>query len=448
MKKLILLCISSLVSTQALAVVTPLERSNFAAKVVSIGSGEVIYEHNSYMPLNPASTLKTLTFYLALKNLGEDFKFTTAVFASGRNLYIKFTGDPTLTMKDVDSLLASALKKTNSHIDTVYLDGDIFGTELYAPGSFTDNLKFYYASPISAFSIDKNYARFNQSPQGGLKYDNASMVDLLKLKSKAVATSKSDMCPLELFNTGVNEYTLDGCFSANEIPPKLSIAVTDPRKYARDLTLQLLKKYNVKAGKVEFGKVNTHATLLAEHKSVPLKIILKEMMYKSDNHIADSLVRYMTYKHFGKPATWFLVEKFLKSAVTQEFGVDESHFKIVDGAGLSKKNLINADFMITLLDRIYKDEDIRKVYFKSVPTIESEGSTLSKRFANSNFKGAIYAKTGTLDGVSGLTGIVVCDRLPVYSFSILTNNYLGAHNDMRVLEESVLEEIIFKAERM
>jgi D-alanyl-D-alanine carboxypeptidase/D-alanyl-D-alanine-endopeptidase (penicillin-binding protein 4) len=434
----------SFLSAPTNAAIIPLDQSIFAAKIVSLENGEVIYEHNSNMLLNPASTLKTLTFYLAIKNLGENFRFSTSIFMKEHDLYIRFTGDPTLTMKDLDTLISSVSGKIKSGVNTVYLDGDIFSKELYAPGTTVEDIKFYYASPISAFSIDKNYVKFTQSHAGGLNYDNTAMFSLLKLQNKAISTADTELCPLELFNIGANEYALEGCYNSASIPSKLLVAITDPQKYARDLTLKLLKKYNIKAREVKFGKVASRAALLAEHKSEPLNVILKEMMHESDNHIADNLIRFITYNHYQKPASWFLVEKFVSGEVQKELGIDKSQFQIVDGAGLSKKNYINTDFMIRLLDRIYKNENMHKLFFECIPTAISKNSTLSNRFKESDFKAQVYAKTGTLGGVSGLTGIALYDKMGAYSFSILTNNFIGSRNSARILEESVLEEILFK----
>lgn len=413
----------------------------FANKIVNIRSGGILLENNASLPINPASTLKVLTFYLARKNLGKDFKYKTEVLTSSRNLYIRFSGDPTLTMQDLDVLLEIALKRGTS-FDAVYLDGDIFGHELYAPGSSTDNLKFYYSSPISAFSIDKNYAPFVQSKAGGLSYDNTAKFNLLKLRSKAVLAKDLSICPLELFNTGPNEYSLDGCYDNAAIPPKLSIAVTDPKKYARDAIAASLKKHNIAVGKIEFGKVNDKAVLKAEHKSQELSFLLKEMLHKSDNHIADSLVKIMTYQHFKKPASWFLVEKFLKEAVEKDLGVDTEQLRIMDGSGLSKKNYITANFMISLLEHIYKDKAARELFLESTPSFGSADSTLKNRLAN--LPGKVYAKTGTLENVSSLAGIFLGDNGKTYAFALFANNFLGLRNKEE-LEEALLEEVFASA---
>jgi D-alanyl-D-alanine carboxypeptidase/D-alanyl-D-alanine-endopeptidase (penicillin-binding protein 4) len=402
----------------------------FSAKLMDVESGEVLYAENTNALLNPASTLKTFTFYLALKKLGEEFQYKTQLLADTKNLYIKFSGDPTLTLQNLDDMFASLPKKKNFLV--IYLDGEIFGEEPYAPGMPVDNLKFSYAAPSSAFSIDQNYIIFNKVEGANFVYQPSNSFDFLKLRNRAIHREDA-LCPLELFATGVNEYTLEGCYGAKNIPQKLQIAVTDPKKYAHDIIQALLKKHNITVQKIIFGKAPNSATVVAEHASETLPNLLRKVMYDSDNHISNSLVRIMAYQRFQKPASWFLAQEFLKESVG-ELGFDPEKIQLVEGSGLSKKNFVTVDFMTLLLQTIHKDPDLRKYYYTAT-------TTLAEVFKNADWEGKLSAKTGTLDHVFALTGFVMGQDGKVYAFSFNTNNFLGSPKVVKSSYEQILKDL-------
>jgi D-alanyl-D-alanine carboxypeptidase/D-alanyl-D-alanine-endopeptidase (penicillin-binding protein 4) len=66
------------------------------------------------------------------------------------------------------------------------------------------------------------------------------------------------------------------------------------------------------------------------------------------------------------------------------------------------------------------------VFIDSLSVAGADG-TLKTRFANSTLRGRVFAKTGTVDGVSTLTGYVNARDGNTYAFSILINNsFAGA----------------------
>ena len=67
--------------------------------------------------------------------------------------------------------------------------------------------------------------------------------------------------------------------------------------------------------------------------------------------------------------------------------------------------------------------------------------TLKNRFKG--MQGAkILGKTGTLDGVSGLSGYIVIDNNKWFSFSILQNDFKGSSVPIRKLQDEILSAIV------
>ncbi|QVK23009.1 D-alanyl-D-alanine carboxypeptidase [Shewanella dokdonensis] len=76
--------------------------SQTALWVQDTHSGEVLVSHNPDVLMLPASTQKLLTAVTAWQVLGEDFRFHTRLYTTGKtengilngDLYLQFDGDP------------------------------------------------------------------------------------------------------------------------------------------------------------------------------------------------------------------------------------------------------------------------------------------------------------------------------------------------------------------
>ena len=83
-----------------------------AALAVDAATGDVIYAHNSSLPVAPASNEKIPVSWAALTSLGTGYRFHTEVYGAGTrqgnawvgNLILKGFGDPTLKTADLNRL--------------------------------------------------------------------------------------------------------------------------------------------------------------------------------------------------------------------------------------------------------------------------------------------------------------------------------------------------------
>src|SRR3954469_24360423 len=74
-----------------------LSKAEVGIEIVRLGAKpEVLFRHNSDIPLIPASNLKIVTTSAALDRLGPDFKFRTVLARRGDDLILIGDGDPTL----------------------------------------------------------------------------------------------------------------------------------------------------------------------------------------------------------------------------------------------------------------------------------------------------------------------------------------------------------------
>ena len=160
-------------------------------------------------------------------------------------------------------------------------------------------------------------------------------------------------------------------------------------------------------------------TVLAEHVSLPLIEDVRVINKTSQNLHAEMALR-LAGKLDGTGGSFeggaAAVKDFLLKA-----GLREEEFVLLDGSGLSRRDLATPAAVTRLL--IYaRHQPWGQAYEESLPDGGVDGS-LSDRFLNSPAAGLIHAKTGTLSHVSALSGYGQTLKGRRFVFSIFCNNY-------------------------
>ena len=110
--------------------------------------------------------------------------------------------------------------------------------------------------------------------------------------------------------------------------------------------------------------------------------------------------------------------------------------KIVDGSGVSKNNIMTADYMTKFL--VFKANSKDFETFKTYLPTAGEG-TLKNRMLY--FKDNLRAKTGTLSDASAIAGYITSRKGKVYAFDIMINDAKTLPTDKKNIEEQILRQI-------
>ncbi len=113
--------------------------------------------------------------------------------------------------------------------------------------------------------------------------------------------------------------------------------------------------------------------------------------------------------------------------------VDLTKSDLRDGSGISRQNLLTVNQFDSLLKAVAKSNNFELV--KSILAGPSDDSTLHERFENYD----IYAKTGSLTGVSALVGYFYDSKKELYSFVIMANNFYQNRQRYHKLEEDIIK---------
>ncbi|OGO91389.1 MAG: D-alanyl-D-alanine carboxypeptidase/D-alanyl-D-alanine-endopeptidase [Coxiella sp. RIFCSPHIGHO2_12_FULL_42_15] len=421
-------------------------------------TGKILYEHVSQYLFSPASIQKVLTATAALIALGKDFRFRTELLTNGTtkghvlngNVLIKFSGDPELTSDDLqqllDTLASQGVKKIQGNI---YIDSSTYDSIPYPPGWLWDDLSYSYAAPLSAVNINKNKFILHLTPgknvgeQPTLSSSLPSNVAHFNNHVTTIARYNKQ-CPLTIYSDFENDFSLHGCISKKEAGRwNRSLAVRNTIPLAAAIIHNSLANNGISyTGKIVTGVANNQYRVLNTHYSVTLQNLLKHMLKKSDNLISDSLLKQLGYYTFRTQGTWLNGKKALEKILHEATRMSFDKVLIDDGAGMSRYNLITPNHFVALLDYIYKQpESFRHVLIDALPIGGIDG-TLIGRFYNQAAEKRIHAKTGSMTGVSSLTGYIYSRHLGILSFSIMVNGFVGKARPYRNFEDKICEYLV------
>ena len=193
-------------------------------------------------------------------------------------------------------------------------------------------------------------------------------------------------------------------------------------------------------GTIRARKAPTDDVVLAEHRSPPLSMVLKEMLKKSDNLTADSLLKKIGEVYYKEPGTWqnglFALRKILKPTK-----IDFKHNLINDGAGLSRYNLIAPRQLTQLLYYAYHHPTIRAVLLQDLPIGGKDGTLIDRLRPTANGE-HVHAKTGSMSGVCALAGYVMTRHHVTLTFAIMANGFVGKDLPIIHLEDRICELLI------
>ncbi|WOZ77977.1 serine-type D-Ala-D-Ala carboxypeptidase [Kosakonia sacchari] len=398
--------------------------ANLALMVQKVGAQapEIDY-HGKQMAL-PASTQKVITALAALLQLGPDFRFTTTLESKGSvengtlkgDLIARFGGDPTLKRQDIRNMVAALKKSGVQKIEgNVLVDTSIFASHDKAPGWPWNDMTQCFSAPPAAAIIDRNcfsISLYSAQKPGDLAYiriANYYPVNMFsQVRTLARGSAEAQYCELDVVPGDLNRFTLTGCLPQRADPLPLAFAIQDGASFAG----AILKAELNDAGITYSGTLlrqtqeNQAGTVIASKQSVPLHDLLKQMLKKSDNMIADTVFRMIGHARFGVPGTWRAGSDAVRQILRQQAGVDLGNTIIADGSGLSRHNLLAPATMMQVLQYIAQ-HDTELNFISMLPLAGYDGSLQYRAgLHEAGVDGKVSAKTGSLQGVYNLAGFI------------------------------------------
>jgi serine-type D-Ala-D-Ala carboxypeptidase/endopeptidase (penicillin-binding protein 4) len=429
-------------------------------QVLDPAADKMLIEVNPDKTFLPASVLKVVTTATALEKLGPEFRHRTGVYTNGAveedgtvqgDLILVGRGDPNLTdpygeLFEKPALLELAEKLQHSGIRKI--QGDIIGNDGYfdsrsfGKGWTANDLKSMYGAPVNALSINNNVVWVHAHPTTYKKPVNIELdppTSYFHIRNLAITGSRKAKRTLTArlvkdTNTIVISGTLPSARNHSQY-----IILDKPAEVTAAMFRDELQRHGIMVrGKTyadhgdNFSKdAQKEWSLLAEHQSPPMIRALEIINKHSQNLHAEMLLRTLGAEFKGEgsnEAGLHVVKEFLVEA-----GIDSGKIRLNDGCGLSRENLITPRFQTSLLEYLSK----RPYFdlFRNTLSVSGTDGTLRNRLSATDVKGSIHAKTGTLNGVTTLSGYITTQSGRNLIFSIFANRVSAKAKAKKTIDE-------------
>ncbi len=432
-------------------------------KTISLGimvknakTGQLIYSKNIDRYFLPASNLKMLTALAALYYLGPEFTYQTELFADIKKLqddtlhdtvYLKFSGDPTLTFEKINHLMKRlSLAGVRKIENGVVVDDRLFDYIAMSPGTVWDDQNDCYGAPLSALIIDRNCVIAKLKPASGdnqlAQMELPQYPQFIKFENEVLTDHETEKkCEVDVKPKDTSTYTISGCIKHDVSEQKIEMAVHNPQAYFKQILSYLLNKYHIENPMgVKFQKMEALPQKpLAIEYSVPLKNIVATLLKESDNMIANALFKTMGKRYTQQDVGTWENGKIALQAILSEMKLDFSKARIVDGSGLSRYNYLTPRQLMSLIKIAFSSKEFHSFY--SALPISGVDGTLKDRMKGITFK-KVHAKTGRMSGVSALSGYLKTRKNQALMFVILINGFVGDLKHYENFEDKICELLI------
>ena len=402
-----------------------------------LSTGKKPFELNANAPMTPASIQKIVTILPALEVLGKDYQFKTQLYKNkDNNLYIKLGADPYFTTTDLRNMIRELANYKISLTKAIYIDDSILDSNEWGEGWQWDDDLNPLTPKFGSYNMDGNLIMVNICPTTlGAPADISTNVFYPTAFINNVVTGDKTNIKLVRKNyISPDVINADGTIASDF---SVKIPVNYPRRYFILRLEDVLRKQKVSYyGDYNRLKLPQDTFLIAETKH-PLTVAIDDILKGSNNMTAETVFKIAGGK-FAKETGSIESAVEMFNAYYKKLGVNTDNIKIVDGSGVSKNNLLTADFMTEVLLKTSQNKSFDEFEnFKGHLAKPGEGTLMDRMLY---FKDNLRAKTGTLTNISTITGYLTAKSGKNYAFCIMVNDSKSKSADKKAFEEYVLRE--------
>ncbi len=367
------------------------------------------------------------------------------------NVYLQFTGDPSLTHEQLNSLIAALAQAGIQQIDGQFIivnqSFDMMG---YGPGWMWDDSNYCDGEAINSMVVDHNC--FSVKVSSAANVNEPAVLQIkdtiipFNIINQVTTADASANCAMVVKSDKKNDYVIQGCLDQGNdktvTEHEIDIAIRDMNLYITQLIqLALQNNHLALMGQIQFGKLDNGMKPLLAINSNTLPSILTTMLKSSDNLYANILFKKIGQVSSGSLGTWQNSQTAVKNIIQVQLGINPKAWVMVDGSGTSRYNLVTPKQILTLLNSVYKDPVLSAIFINALPISGTDG-TLEDRMTDSIIKGRVMAKTGSMTGVSSLSGYIKTTHNKTLIFTMLMNDFIGSEDTYRSMQDKICEYLV------
>ncbi len=415
------------------------ERCLVSIQVEDLTKNKTLYKKNEKILLRPASNMKILTSSAGLLYLTPDYEFKTDLYYDGYvsndtlngNIYVVGGCDPDFVTQNLYTFV-DAIKTLNINVITGNLYGDVsFKDSLYwGKGWMWDDDPSSDAPYLSALNINDNCV--------DISYDCKEKLITTNPKTKYIDVKRIEN-DKELFidrnwMERKNEIIIVGADDDKFYQSKVNVLYPD--LYFLKVFSEVLDSNQIKViGNIEIKKSTDNLNYLTSTKRKYSEVIVN-LNKESDNLSAEMTLLAIAEKYYGKPGNAkngiYVIEKMI-----EDIGLNPDDYRLVDGSGVSHYNVVSTELLVNILKYFFTEKPmLYQILYNSFPIGGVDG-TLENRMKSTLAEKNVHAKTGTLSGVSSLSGYLTTKQNHAIAFSIIMQNYIGSSSNAKELQDEI-----------
>ncbi len=393
----------------------------------------------------PASSNKLLTTAAILNHLGSQYRLRTSIYQDPNSnpqqpsFTIVGRGDPTITNVQLQDLAAQLQQKGVRQISKLTANGGYFRGSPMNPDWEWGDLYTDYGVPTTSLILQQNSVDLVVTPQQigqppSYRWRTPLAGIPWQIENRAVTGAARTENSIEVQGLqGKPTLLLTGNLPAGS-STTLNLAMLSPNAtWLSQLQLNLAQKQiNTNQLQVIESEPVTSGQEIAAIESPTLGELVKQTNRTSNNLFAEVLLRTLGRSNTEPGSSADLGLRMVKAKLTG-LGVNANGYRLADGSGLSRKNLLSPQTLVQTLIGMSQTSEAA-VYRDSLP-VGGVSGTLASRFKK--YPNQIQAKTGTLTGTVALAGYANPTQYQQLAFGILVNNHDRPASEIR----SAVDEI-------
>jgi len=403
--------------------------------------GVQVYGRNATLAIPPASAQKVVIAASALADLGTNYRFVTTIGAERApeggvlhgNLWLVGSADPVLVSNDlrggVKIIAAQGVQDIRGgvRVDATFLSGPERN-----PLWEASDAQYGFSAATSAISLDQDTIEVHATPSSeGLRarvwLEPPSGIVSVTGDVLTVAAGLPTTFDFQPLNRA-NAFGVSGQVAADERKAILYVPIRGIPLYVGDVFTRMLLKRGIRVAQPPSAGIAPRlGVVLWKHRSMPLLQIVSKMLFESNNHLAEQLLRALgrVSSGVGSDQAGVAAER----ALLRRYGIPRTGLVLVDGSGLSANNRASASTLARLLDDDRRHRGAR--LYNALPRAGIEGTV--RYYDVGAARGRVRAKSGHLAGVASLAGYVFSRHSRTFAFAFLFANGEDADNvDSRI----------------
>lgn len=407
-----------------------------AVHVADLDEGTWLFDQHGGDRLNPASNMKIVTAIAAVELLGPDYRFHTRLVRDGDALVLIGDGDPSLQIQGLHALATRALAAgALDGVRRIVVDASAFSPELHGPGyDEPPGPGPSYLAPSGALSLSFNTVEVTATRRGAeVSVEVAPASEHVTVVNRARAGGGR---PLEATSECAGTQTTITVTGAASLRPQvLRRRICDPARFTGEAFAGLLAELGGPRLPVTVGTASAHATEVASLASPPLVEVLASALKYSNNFTSEQVLRTLGRRMTGGPGS-FAAGCAALAAFWRAAGNAPEDLVAENGSGLSLRGRVSPRGLVRVLART-RDEGAPAAAL--LPALAAAGGEGTLRMRLAGGRGRVRGKTGTIGGVSALSGLAATpDGRRALGFSVLINGRALPLDRSRRLQDRVV----------